>query len=247
MSARCERDVDEARHDRRVARVDHFARRRQHAAPHDRSDPSARDVDVDVSSILCTHGVEQPPDLNDVVLRRGRRRPADVAERLRVRVRLADGRVGRCARGGFGADLEANAAHGAGRSRRDSQRQRLAVGPPARPSGCEPGSDGRDAPGLRDLRDGEALARAGPLGLRFDERDSTPVAAHRRMSWFECAECDLTRGAAAKVDAPELELTAALAREHERSAIGRERGIEVHPDVVREPAQRPALGKPQVA
>ena len=234
--------VDEARHDRRVARVDHL--------PGVGSTPRPTIAAIRPPE-TWTSTCRRYPHARRRTAARPRRRSPPARPAAPSGRRRAAARSGAACAGAFrplrprrlGADLETNAAHGAGRSRRDSQRQRLAVGAPARPCACEPGSDGRDAPGLRELRDGEALARAGSLRLRFDECDSTPVAAHRRMSRLERAECDLTRRAAAKVDAPELELAATLAREHERSAVGREGGIEVHPDVVREPAQRAALAK----
>jgi hypothetical protein len=55
------------------------------------------------------------------------------------------------------------------------------------------------------------------------------------MSRRERAERDLARRAAAKVEAPELELAGALAREHDRPTVRSKRRVEIHPNVVGEP------------
>ena len=63
---------------------------------------------------------------------------------------------------------------------------------------------------------------------------------------LEGTERQLCQPLVAKPQSPELELARALAREHDRFAIGPENGVEVDEDVVGQTTRRAALEQPKV-
>ena len=90
-----------------------------------------------------------------------------------------------------------------------------------------------------------ATTEPSPSVSRNATRRPSPLTAGR--CGLQRAERHLRRRAVADRNAPQLELAAALAREHDGFAVGRERRVEVDVRVVREAADVAALEQPNIA